>query len=85
MRVTASTTLALVDAVATGDDFDEESDAVVDATTDREEPDCVRLQVELDNMTEDNLPAHVDELRLTPEQARTLAAALEKYAARVDR
>ncbi|WP_254766477.1 DUF6360 family protein [Salinilacihabitans rarus] len=85
MRVTAHTTLDLVDAVATGHDFEEATFAVVDATADRESPDRVRLRVELDNMTETNLPAHVTDLGLTPEQARTLAADLEDHAARVER
>lgn len=84
MRVTAYTTLDLADAVVRGHDFEAERDAVVDATTDREDPDCVRLQVELDNMTEDHLPAHLEEVRLTAEQARELAADLEKHADRLE-
>ena len=84
MRVTAYTTLDLADAVVKGHDFEEERHAVVDATSDREEPDCVRLQVELDNMTEEHLPAHMEEIQLTPEQARKLATDLEKHADRVE-
>ena len=84
LGVTAYTTLELVDAVAKGHDFEEERDAVVDATSDREDPDCVCLQVELDNMTEEHLPAHMEEVRLTAEQARKLAADLEKHAKRVE-
>ena len=84
MKVNAYTTLDLVDAVAKGHEFETEAFAVANATADRENPDCVRLQVELDNMTEDHLPAHMEELELTPEQARTLAADLEKHADRVD-
>lgn len=85
MRVNAYTTLDLVDAVATGHDFETEAFAVVNATADRDSPDAVYLQLELDNMTEDHLPAHMEEVRLTPDQARELAADLEKHAARVDR
>ncbi|WP_247002100.1 DUF6360 family protein [Halosolutus gelatinilyticus] len=84
MKVNAYTTLDLVDAVATGHDFETESFAVVNATSDRENPDRVRLQFELDNMTEEHLPAHMEELALTPDQARTIAADLEKHAARVE-
>ena len=84
ISVTGHTTLDYVDAVAKGETFEWESIAVVNATADREDPDCVRLQVELDNVTEEHVPKHTDELELTPEQARRLAAALEKYAGRVE-
>lgn len=84
MKVNAYTTLDLVDAVATGHEFETESLAVVNATTDREDPDCVRLQFELDNMTEEHLPAHMEELQLTPDQARDIASDLEKHATRVE-
>ena len=84
LGVTAYTTLELADAVAKGHEFEAEAYAVANATADREEPDCVRLQLELDNMTEEHLPAHMEELRLSPEQARALAADLEKHADRVE-
>lgn len=84
MRVTAHTTLDLVDAVVTGQEFERETFAVLDATTDRKRPECVKLHLELDNMTETALPAHMEELQLTPEQARTLAADLEKHADTVE-
>ncbi|ELY52028.1 DUF6360 family protein [Natronolimnohabitans innermongolicus] len=84
MKVNAYTTLDLVDAVAKGADFEDETFAVTNATSDKENPDCVRLQFELDNMTEEYLPAHMEELELTSEQARTLAADLEKHADRVE-
>ncbi|WP_255170717.1 DUF6360 family protein [Natrononativus amylolyticus] len=84
LRVNAYTTLDLVDAVATGHDFEEEAEGVLNATADPEDPDCVRLQCELDNMTETNLPAHMEEFRLTPTQARKLAADLQQHADRVD-
>lgn len=84
MKVNAYTTLDLVDAVAKGREFESEAFAVANATSDKEAPDRVRLQFELDNMTEEHLPAHMEELELTPDQARTLAADLEKHAARVE-
>ena len=48
------------------------------------DPDCVRLQAELDDVTETNLPVHVDGLHPSPEQTWTLAAVRETYAARVE-
>ncbi|QRV14085.1 hypothetical protein JMJ58_14160 [Haloterrigena salifodinae] len=84
MKVNAYTTLDLVDAVARGQEFETEAFAVANATSDKENPDCVRLQCELDNMTEEHLPAHMEELELTADQARTLAADLEKHADRID-
>ncbi|WP_435316797.1 DUF6360 family protein [Haloarchaeobius sp. TZWSO28] len=78
LKVNAYTTLDLVDAEARGHDFTEEGFSVANVTTD--DDGRVLLQLELDNMTEQNLPAHVDELSLDPDQARTLAAALEKSA-----
>ncbi|MFP8956461.1 DUF6360 family protein [Natrialbaceae archaeon A-CW3] len=84
MRVTAHTTLDLADAVVRGRDFEREAFAVVDATADRRDPEHVELQAELDNMTETHLPAHMEALRLSPEQARALAADLEEHADRVE-
>ncbi|ELZ18763.1 hypothetical protein C477_09629 [Haloterrigena salina JCM 13891] len=84
MKVNAYTTLDLVDAVARGQEFETEAFAVANATSDKETPDCVRLQFELDNMTEEHLPAHMEELELTADQARTLAADLEKHADRIN-
>ncbi|MFC4407238.1 DUF6360 family protein [Haloarchaeobius iranensis] len=83
LKVNAYTTLDLVDATVRGHDFEDEVFAVCNATAARESPDHVKLQFELDNMTEDLLPAHTEELQLTPEQARTLAVDLEKQADRV--
>ncbi|WP_193565067.1 DUF6360 family protein [Natronorubrum aibiense] len=84
MKVNAYTTLDLVDAVAKGHDFETEAFAVVNATADKKNPDCVELQFELDNMMEEHLPAHMEEIQLTPAQAREIAADLEKHAKRVE-
>ncbi|MDJ1432076.1 DUF6360 family protein [Halostagnicola sp. A-GB9-2] len=84
MSVTAYTTLDYVDAVATGYEFETESVAVVDATTDRTDPADVLLQVELDNRAEEHFPAHMVELQLGSDQARALAADLEEHAQRVE-
>lgn len=84
ISVTAYTTLDYVEAVTKGVDFEWNSVGVVNATADREDPDCVELQVELDNVAEEHLPQHMETLELTADQARALAADLEKHAGRVD-
>ena len=83
MTVNADTTLDYVEAVATGEDFEWESVAVVNATA-AEDPDCVHLRLELDNLAEEHLPKHVADLELTADQARALATDLERHADRVD-
>jgi hypothetical protein len=84
MRVNAYTTLDLVDATVRGHDFETDRCAVVNATSPREDPDHVQLQFELDNMSETHLPAHMEELLLDPDQARELAADLERHADTVE-
>ncbi|WP_435334665.1 DUF6360 family protein [Haloarchaeobius sp. TZWWS8] len=82
LKVNAYTTLDLVDAEARGHGFVQDGFAVANVTTD--DDGTVLLQTELDNMTEEELPAHVDELALSPDQARTLAGALETYAEKAE-
>lgn len=84
LSVNAYTTLDLLDGEAEGHDFTESAYAVVNATAPRKNPDHVKLELELDNAELEHLPAHADRVRLTPEQARELAAELETYAARVE-
>ena len=84
LAVNAYTTLDLLDGEAEGHDFTDSAYAVVNATAPRKQPDHVKLELELDNTELEHLPAHADRVRLTPEQARELAADLEKYAARVE-
>ncbi|MDZ5811845.1 DUF6360 family protein [Halorubrum sp. AD140] len=84
LRVNAYTTLDYVDARARSHDVETEAPGVVNATAPRENPDHVDLQIELDDTAVDWLPAHADEIELTPAQARTLAAALESAADRVE-
>lgn len=84
MRVNAYTTLDLVDATVSGHEFEADSYAVVNATSPRDSPDCVQLQIELDNMAETHVPAHMEELSLDPEQARKLADDLETHAESVE-
>lgn len=84
LSVTGATTLDYVDGKAVGESFEWESVGVVNVTADRENPDSVRLQLELDNLAEEHLPTHMDEFELTPDQARALAAGLEKHPTRVE-
>jgi len=84
LSVNAYTTLDLIDGEAEAHDFTESAFAVVNATAPRKQPDHVKLELELDNAELENLPAHADRVRLTPDQARELAGELEKYAARVE-
>ena len=84
LSVTAYTTLDLIDGEAEAHEFTESAYAVVNATAPRKQPDHVKLELELDNAELQHLPAHADRVRLTPDQARTLAADLEKYADKVE-
>ncbi|NHN48358.1 hypothetical protein G9464_12230 [Halostella sp. JP-L12] len=84
MKVNAYTTFDLIDATVKGHDFEEETLAVLNATSPRKDPDRVKLQIELDNMQEEHLPAHMEEVTLSPEEARQLAADLEKHASKVE-
>ena len=84
LKVNAYTTLDLIEGRAEGHDFDEEALAVCNATSSRRDPDHVKLQVELDNTELDHLPAHAEELCLTPAEARDLAADLEENATSVE-
>ena len=84
LAVNAYTTLDLLDGEAEAHEFTESAYAVVNATAPRKNPDHVKLEMELDNAELEQLPAHADRVRLTPEQARTIAADLEKYASKVE-
>jgi len=84
LSVNAYTTLDLIEGEAEAHEFTESAYAVVNATAPRKNPDHVKLELELDNAELEHLPAHADRARLTPDQARTLAADLEKYADKVE-
>lgn len=84
LRVNAYTTFDTLDGEAVGHDFTEEAFAVLNVTAPRENPDHVKLELELDNSQLRTLPAHADRVTLSADEARTLAAELEKYAERVD-
>ncbi|MFC4549312.1 MULTISPECIES: DUF6360 family protein [Halorussus] len=82
LSVNAYTTFDLIDAIAEGHGWTEEAPAVLNVKTPRGEdaPEQVLLQLELDNTQLTELPAHADTVPLTPDQARKLAAELERYA-----
>lgn len=84
MKVNAFTTLDLIEGEAEGHDFEEEAYAVLNVTSPREDPDHVSLQLELDNTELEHLQPHADRVTLSAEEARTLAADLEKHAAKVE-
>lgn len=84
LKVNAYTTFDLLDGEASGHGWTDEALAVLNVTAPRENPDHVSLQLELDNTDLDNLPAHADSVTLSAQQARTLAAELEKQAERVE-
>ena len=84
LTVNAYSTLDLVDGEAEGHGFDETAFATVNVTSPRNDPDHVEFVMELDNTALETLPAHADRLRLTPEQARELAGALESEAETVE-
>ncbi|WP_332897767.1 DUF6360 family protein [Haladaptatus sp. CMSO5] len=84
MTVNAYTTLDLVDGEAKGHGFTEEAFATLNVTSPRKNPDHVSLQLELDPTELDTLAPHADSVRLSPEQARKLAADLEKHAKNVE-
>ena len=84
LKVNAYTTLDLVDAAARGHGFEDDAVAVLNVTSPRENPDHIKFQLELDNSQLESVPAHADEVTLSPEEARTIADALESHAAKVE-
>ncbi|WP_411967438.1 DUF6360 family protein [Haloferax sp. YSSS75] len=84
LKVNAYTTLDLLDGTADGHDFDESAFAVLNVTSPRKNPDEIMLELELDGTQLDTLPPHADRVTLSPDEARTLAADLEKHAERVE-
>ncbi|MFC4358374.1 DUF6360 family protein [Halobium salinum] len=84
LKINAYTTFDMLDGTARGHEFEESAFAVLNVTAPRKNPQDVTLELELDNTGLDHLPAHADRVTLSAEQARTLAAELEKYAGRVE-
>lgn len=84
MTVNAYTTLDLLEGEAEGHGFTEEAYAVVNVTSPKRKPDHVSLQLELDNTELGELKPHADTVRLSPDEARTLASDLEAHAEKVE-
>ncbi len=84
LKANAFTTLDLADGEVRTPGGDESAPAVVNVTAPRKNPDHVEVAIELDNTSLDGIGAHADTVSLSAEQARTVAADLEKYAARVE-
>ncbi|WP_275881669.1 DUF6360 family protein [Halorhabdus sp. BNX81] len=80
LDVTASTTLDHVQGSVRGADWTDEGVGVLDVYTPRDDPDAVVLAFELDPADQAHVDQHMDRLRLSPDRARDLAAALESAA-----
>lgn len=81
LDVTTYTTFDFVEGYALGPDWRDRSAAVVDVNRSEASPGTVRLQIEFDGADLDHVDSHADCLTLSPDQARGLAAELERYAA----
>ena len=84
MRVNAYTTFDLLDGEIEGHGFDEEALAVLNVTSPKKNPDHISVQLEMDNTQLESVKAHADTVTLSPEQAREMAAELEKHAEKVE-
>lgn len=82
IKVNAYTTFDLLDGEAEGHGWTEEALAVLNVTSG--DDGSVVLELELDNTETENIPAHAERVRLSPDDARTLAEELESYADRVE-
>ncbi|MFB6235650.1 MAG: DUF6360 family protein [Halopenitus sp.] len=83
LKVNAYTTLDYVEAEVEGHDLADEALAVLNVTAARQDPDHVELALELDDAI-DEVPHHVDRVPLSAEEARAIAADLERHADRVE-
>jgi hypothetical protein len=84
LRVNAETTFEFLPGDLEGHGFDESAPAVLNVTAPREDPRAVTLELELDGTRVESVPPHADRVRLSADEARTLAAALERQADRVE-
>jgi hypothetical protein len=84
LTVNAYTTFDLLDGRVEGHGFEEEAMAVLNVTAPRQDPDHVKLQLELDNTQLSAVEPHADHVRLSAAEARELAAELEEYAEKVE-
>ncbi|MFB6128251.1 MAG: DUF6360 family protein [Halorhabdus sp.] len=84
LKVNAFTTFDLLEGRVEGHGFTEEAFATLNVRTASEEPEDVTLELELDNVALDSVPAHADRVTLSAAEARELAAELEDAAERID-
>jgi hypothetical protein len=84
MRVNAYTTFDLLDGEIEGHGFDEEALAVLNVTSPKKNPDHVSVQLEMDNTQLESVKPHADTVTLSADQAREMAAELEKHAEKVE-
>lgn len=80
LDVSAYTTLDYVTGRAVGPDWSDDSAAVVDVDRPKSDPETVRLRIEFDGEDMNRVEHHADSISLSPDQARALAADLERYA-----
>jgi len=84
LKVNAYTTFDLLDGRVEGHGFEEEALAVLNVTAPRNDPDHVKLQLEMDNTQLDAVDPHADHVTLSASEARELAAELDEYAGKVE-
>jgi hypothetical protein len=84
LRVNAYTCFSVLPGEYEGHGVEESAPAVLNVTAPREDPDEVLVELELDGTRIGSVPAHADRVRLTAEEARALAAELERQAGRVE-
>jgi hypothetical protein len=84
LDVSAYTTLDYVTGRVFGSDWSDDAAAVVDVDRPKAAPGSVRLQLEFDGEDVANIAHHADSISLSPDQARALAADLERQAANAE-
>lgn len=84
LRINAYTSLNMADAELQCAEGTAETYGIVNITAARDTPKSVNLQLEIDNTELETVAPHADIFSLSPEEARTLAMDLNKYADRVE-
>ncbi|CCQ33483.1 hypothetical protein HLRTI_000315 [Halorhabdus tiamatea SARL4B] len=84
LKVNAFTTFDLLEGRVEGHGFAEAAFATLNVRTAREDPADVTLELELDNVALDSVPAHADRVTLSAAEARELASELEQAAERIE-
>ncbi|WP_338740621.1 DUF6360 family protein [Haloplanus salilacus] len=84
LDVSAYTTLDFATGRMFGPDWSDDAAAVVDVDRPESAPGSVRLRLEFDGEDVDHVGHHADSVSLPPDQARALAADLERQAANAE-